>query len=357
MKRSQLPPPQPLELAVSEHERKTSPMPSLIPLTRGVGKVIHVKKMVTAGCRVKIVMADYFALLNKKMGGDLDVIRAVGHNMMRTWKALGMDLDGVQFLWSSEEISKHAGEYWPVVLDIARRNSFERIISCSGIMGRSVKDDLTSGQDDLTSGQFLYPIMQCADVFFLKVDICHMGMDQKEVNMLARDYYMLPGLKEGQQKMSNSDPTSAIFMEDEESVVNQKIKKAFCPPKIIEGNPCLDYIEHIVFPWFGKFDVLRKEANGGDKTYTAIKEVFADYATGALHPADVKTNLAKAINQILQPVRDHFNSNSDAKFLLNTVKSLVEDLPSSSMQVTLEERFTSLRSIGASLKSASRRMS
>jgi tyrosyl-tRNA synthetase len=27
---------------------------------------------------------------------------------------------------------------------------------------------------------------------------------------------MLPGFKEGQEKMSKSDPTSAIFMEDDE---------------------------------------------------------------------------------------------------------------------------------------------
>jgi tyrosyl-tRNA synthetase len=44
-----------------------------------------------------------------------------------------------------------------------------------------------------------------------------------------------------------------------------KIKQAFCPPKIVEGNPCLEYIKYIVFPWFGKFDVVRKESNGGNK--------------------------------------------------------------------------------------------
>ncbi|KAL6654315.1 hypothetical protein ACP70R_007780 [Stipagrostis hirtigluma subsp. patula] len=326
-------------------------------IAQGVGKAIHVKNMVRAGCRVKIMVADYFALLNKKMGGDLDAIRAAGHNMIEVWKALGMDLDGVEFLWSSEEIRKRAGEYWPILLDIAQNFSVERIISCTGSMGRSAKDDLTSGQ-------FMYPLMQCADIFFLKIDICQMGMDQREVNMLARDYceaikrknkpiilshHMLPGLKEGQHKMSNSDPSSAIFMEDDESVVNQKIKKAFCPPKIIEGNPCLEYIRYIVFPWFGRFHVLRKEANGGDKTYTAMEEIFVDYGSGALHPADVKTNLAKAINQILQPVRDHFNS-SNAKVLHDTVKSappsLARILPSSSMlPMTLEERFMLLRSI------------
>jgi len=48
---------------------------------------------------------------------------------------------------------------------------------------------------------------------------------------------MLMGLKEGQEKMSKSDPDSAIFMEDEASDVKRKIKKAFCPPAQANGMP------------------------------------------------------------------------------------------------------------------------
>jgi hypothetical protein len=36
---------------------------------------------------------------------------------------------------------------------------------------------------------------------------------------------------QGQEKMSKSDPNSAVFMEDSEGDVNVKIKKAFCPPQ------------------------------------------------------------------------------------------------------------------------------
>ena len=42
--------------------------------------------------------------------------------------------------------------------------------------------------DDLSAAQIFYPCMQCADVFFLKADICQLGMDQRKVNMLAREY-------------------------------------------------------------------------------------------------------------------------------------------------------------------------
>jgi tyrosyl-tRNA synthetase len=53
--------------------------------------------------------------------------------------------------------------------------------------------------------------MQCTDIFFLKADICQLGMDQRKVNTLAREYcsidktlkkpiilshHMLPGFKD-----------------------------------------------------------------------------------------------------------------------------------------------------------------
>jgi len=47
-------------------------------------------------------------------------------------------------------------------MDIARRNSLKRVVRCSQIMGRSESDDLSAAQ-------IMYPVMQCADIFFLKV--------------------------------------------------------------------------------------------------------------------------------------------------------------------------------------------
>ena len=65
--------------------------------------------------------------------------------------------------------------------------------------------------------------------------------------------------------MSKSDPNSAIFMEDTEAEVQSKIKRAFCPPLVVEGNPCMSYAQHIVMPWFHCFEVERPEQFGGNK--------------------------------------------------------------------------------------------
>ncbi|RRT42260.1 hypothetical protein BHE74_00010372 [Ensete ventricosum] len=47
--------------------------------------------------------------------------------------------------------------------------------------------------------------------------------------------------------------------------VNVKIRKGYWPPKIVEGNPCLEDIKYIVFPWFGYFGVVPQVENGGTK--------------------------------------------------------------------------------------------
>ncbi|THU44605.1 hypothetical protein C4D60_Mb02t09130 [Musa balbisiana] len=214
-----------------------------------------------------------------------------------------MKFDRVEFLWSSEEINRWAHKV---------------LVSCNGYSSKEYTSaDNKVQSDELTATQNLYPCMQCADIFFLKADICQLGMDQRKVNVLAREYcddikrkkenkpnillhHMLPRLQEGQEKMSQSDPSSSMLMEDEEADANVKIKKAYCPPKIVEGNPCLEYIKYIVFPWFGYFEVVRQVKNGGTKMYNNMEELILDYESGALHPADLKPALSKALNVILQ---------------------------------------------------------
>ncbi|KAI3742296.1 hypothetical protein L1987_59976 [Smallanthus sonchifolius] len=299
-------------------------------IAQGVMKTLSVNKLTSAGCKVKIWIADWFAFLNDKMDGDLEKIQTVGHYLIEIWKAAGMNLEGgqVEFLWSSEEINSRPHEYWPLVMDIARRNNLSRIIRCGQAMGRDERDELSAAQ-------IFYPCMQCADIFFLKADICQLGMDQRKVNVLAREYcddikrknkpiilshHMLPGLKKGQEKMSKSDPSSAIFMEDEEAEVILKINNAYCPPNVVDKNPCLEYIKYIVFPWFNEFKVERKAENRGETIFTSLEELIADYEKGDLQPTDLQPALSKALNRILQPVRDHFKNDKNAKDLFQRVK-------------------------------------
>lgn len=47
--------------------------------------------------------------------------------------------------------------------------------------------------------------------------------------------------------------------------MKRKINDAFCPLQKVEGNPCLEYIKYLIFPWFDEFVVERTEHHGGDK--------------------------------------------------------------------------------------------
>jgi tyrosyl-tRNA synthetase len=78
-----------------------------------------------------------------------------------------MKMHNVKFLWASDEINKKPNEYWLRVLDIARKNTVNRVKRCATIMGRS-----EDGDDSVPVAQLFYPCMQCTDIFFLEADIC-----------------------------------------------------------------------------------------------------------------------------------------------------------------------------------------
>jgi len=302
-------------------------------IAQGIFKAVNVNKCTRAGGTFIFWVADWFALMNDKMGGDLDKIRTVGQYFIEVWKATGMDMSHVRFHWTSDDIVNHAKEYWGQVLDIARRATLARIKKCCQIMGRK--------EDSLTAAQIMYPIMQCADIFFLKADICQLGVDQRKVNMLARDYcdwssrkvkpvilshHMLYGLAAGQAKMSKSNPDSAVFMEDSCEDVERKIRNAYCPREpdaaaevddkemqLVKDdlmNPCLDYVKNILFAREGF--VFR----AGDKAYHSFEDVKEAFVSGEISETLLKDQLIKEVNTLLEPVRLHFKNDANARDLL-----------------------------------------
>ena len=312
-------------------------------IAQGVFKAMNVNKCTKAGGTFIFWVADWFALMNDKMGGDLERIKVVGEYLIHVWKAAGMDMSRVKFLWSSDEINKNARSYWTQALDIARRFRVERVKRCCQIMGRL--------EDSLTAAQILYPLMQCTDIFFLKADICQLGVDQRKVNMLAREYcdfagiklkpiilshHMLYGLAKGQVKMSKSNKDSAIFMEDSYEDVERKMRNAYCPvkPENVEvkseeqdmhlvqdalKNPCLDYVQHIIFCMPNATFVA------AGKTYSDFAGVRDDFLSEKLSEEDLKTGLIKSVNLLLDPVRAHFKQNADASRILGLITEWMQE--------------------------------
>lgn len=308
-----------------------------IHIAQAVQRAINVNKIVNSGGKFKMLVADWHAWANNKMGGDLEKIQTTGKYFIEVWKASGMDLDNVEFVWVSNLVKDD--NYWKTVMEVAINSTVNRIVRCSQIMGRSEKDALSAAQ-------ILYPCMQAADIFYLQADICQLGMDQRKVNMLAREvadklgyekpvivsHHMLMGLQqpaseaEGveksiEQKMSKSQPDTAIFISDDEAEVNRKMKKAYCPEGQAEDNPILEYCKYIVFERFDEVVIERPEKFGGEIKFNSYKELEDAFVNKEVHPADLKKASAKYINKILDPIREHFEKNEHAKELWEKVKS------------------------------------
>ena len=308
-----------------------------IHIAQGLLRAISVNKLTKAGIKFKFWVADWFALMNGKMGGDLEKIRTTGEYFIEVWKACGMEgieNGDVEFLWASEHMDQ---EYWLRTLKIATMNSVPRITRCSQIMGRSEKDSLSAAQ-------IFYPCMQCSDIFELEADITQLGMDQRKVNVLAREvapklgykkpiiisHHMLMGLTPPKdaglsgadaaiaKKMSKSNPNSAIFMTDTEKEIKKKFNKAYCPEGEVKDNPVLEYCKYIIFEKFDNFHVERYEQEAMD--FSSYEELEKAFAEKKVHPADLKQAAAKYINELIEPVRKHFESGK-AKELLEKVKS------------------------------------
>lgn len=153
-------------------------------IAQGIIRAINTNKMIQAGFTFRMYVADWFGFLNNKMGGDLEKIKNVGKYFIEIWKASGMDLENTEFIWTSEVIKDPA--YWETVLKISRSATLKRVLRTTEIMGRNE-------DDDLSAAQIIYPCMQTADIFHvMKCQVTELGMDQRKVNMLARE--IGPGL-------------------------------------------------------------------------------------------------------------------------------------------------------------------
>lgn len=315
-----------------------------IHIAQGLLRAINVNKMIKAGVKFKMWVADWHALTNNKLGGDLEKLKVTGKYFIEVWRASGMDLSKVEFLWASDMVKD--SNYWQLVIRVGMTNKLARFIRTAEFMGRE------DSAEKLTAAQIIYPCMQIADIFKLGAKITQLGMDQRKVNMLAREvgpqlgfwkpvvvsHHMLMGLgkppsassdtttRTVENKMSKSNPDHAIFMTDTKEDIKRKINKAYCLEGDTKENPVLEYCRYIIFESLDKlgtdsFVVERPEKFGGTlkfKTYSELEKVFAEKQ---LHPADLKQAVAGYLDQLLEPVRKHFEENVAAKALLEKVKS------------------------------------
>jgi len=123
-------------------------------------------------------------------------------------------------------------------------------------------------------------------------------------------------------KMSKSQPETAIFIHDSAEELEKKIASAYCPPRDVRNNPVIDLNRKIVFKEQRSLIVERPAKYGGTVEFSSINELSKAYANRKLHPSDLKAATAKALTQILQPVRRYFDTNAEATELLTETRRM-----------------------------------
>ena len=315
----------------------------LAHLPFGVLRPILVDDMQKAGVRMKLWIADWFAWVNNKMGGDLGKIQDVGRYFVEVWKAAGVDMSRVDILWTSDAVSNE--EYWKKVVTVAQNFTLVRAQRALTIAGRTSKESVQAAQ-------LLYPMMQVADIFWLDVDICQLGLDQRRANILAREvadkmewkkpvavhHHMLIGLQgkkepdglfdenaaldsEIASKMSKSRPETSIFVHDSAEDIARKINSAYCPPRVLEGNALVEYCRYIIFRKSKSLSIERPQKYGGNVEFHSARELEESYASGSLHPADLKKGVAEALDALIAPIREHFVKDPAARRLYELVRA------------------------------------
>ena len=292
-----------------------------------VAHLITARKIIDladAGLDVTVFLADWHAWINDKLGADLERIRASGRYMQAAFTSLGADPSRVRYRWASELTG--SPDYWARVLRVARTTSLARTKRAMSIMGRSEEEG------SMDTAKLFYPSMQTADIFELPVDLAYGGMDQRRAHVLAREvahqYHwpvpvaihtpLLSSLKgagrmdptEGglERKMSKSDPTSGIPIPAPRATIAERVASAFCPAKEVEGNPIVEVVRYIVFPWEGRFDVPRPAKFGGPLAFETAAAFLEAWTAGNLHPQDLKGAVVDVLDRRLEPTRRYFDA-------------------------------------------------
>ena len=298
--------------------------------TLTIAHLITVRKVLDladAGCDVTAFLADWHAWINDKLGGDLERISAAGRYMEAAFTALGAGPSRVRFRWAHELTGR--SDYWARVVRVGKATTVARTRRAMAIMGRGEEEA------SLDTAKLFYPSMQAADIFELPVDLAYGGIDQRRAHVLAREvahHYgwpvpaaihtpLLSSLKGGgrmdptegmaERKMSKSDPGSGVAIPSTPEEIATRIGAAFCPAKEVDGNPVVEAVRFIVFPWEGRFVVDRAPKHGGPVAFEDEGAFVRAWRDGTLHPQDVKGALVAALDRVIAPARSFFADHPD----------------------------------------------
>lgn len=325
----------------------------------GIITMSVVRDLLEIGASVRIFLADWHSWINNKLGGDRDLIKRAAlhsfkHMMNAAAIALGVDHTKIQYILGSELYEKDT-VHWANLIEVSSHTTLSRVKRSIDIMGRK-------SADIVSFSKLIYPPLQVADIFTMKVNVVHAGTDQRKAHVIARQvapkmqmsplkdvngetikpiaihHKLLPGLQAppewpitperikeliGEMKMSKSKPDSAIFMNDTADDIKRKVNMAFCTEGDTSYNPVLIWAKMLVFGLGFTLDVVRPEKWGGNLHFDSYEALEKTFVEKQLHPQDLKMAVAEHIIKLLEPAKAYLEKQDDLKAIQEEIKSRI----------------------------------
>ena len=274
---------------------------------------------------------------------DPKLLKNNTYEVVATYLASGID-PVKSVIFNQSNVSSHSELAW--------------IFNCITRMGwlnrmTQFKDKAGKDKENASSGLFIYPNLMAADILLYKATHVPVGDDQKQHLELTRDiaqkfnrdyecdgFFPIPepiidknisrimSLKNGEQKMSKSDPSdySRISLTDSADQIEKKIKKAKTADtpmpdnnddvsKLLEVNNLLN-----IFSGFSEIDK---------------SELIEKYK--GQNFSNFKKNLAEVIIEHIKPISKEIDKLMSDKAYLNQIISSGAEKASEKANVTIKE--------------------
>ena len=274
---------------------------------------------------------------------DPKLLKNNTYEVVATYLASGID-PVKSVIFNQSNVSSHSELAW--------------IFNCITRMGwlnrmTQFKDKAGKDKENASSGLFIYPNLMAADILLYKATHVPVGDDQKQHLELTRDiaqkfnrdyecdgFFPIPepiidknisrimSLKNGEQKMSKSDPSdySRISLTDSADQIEKKIKKAKTADtpmpdnnedvsKLLEVNNLLN-----IFSGFSEID----------KSQLIEKYKGQNFS-------NFKNNLAEVIIEHIKPISKEIDKLMSDKAYLNQIISSGAEKASEKANVTIKE--------------------
>ncbi|RCI14692.1 hypothetical protein L249_6892 [Ophiocordyceps polyrhachis-furcata BCC 54312] len=192
----------------------------------------------------------------------------------------------------------------------------------------------------------LTPLLQELADEYLGIDVEFGGLDQRGIFNLGEQFLpelgyekrvhvmnqMLPSLTGGKMSSSHPDHTKLTLLDDE-ATIERKVAGSSCPAGTAEGNGMLPIVEHILMPISelhvrdrGRSPMVAHGAAEGTlfsvdvgrgpspdpasrRDYCTYQDLQRDYLRGVMEPEALKAAVARAVHQVLAPIRDAYAGN------------------------------------------------